>query len=558
MRLFDNLLARAPVRYSMAPDGQTPVATPLRLLERVQHLCDAQFHAQIAEDNVRCLTDALRGTRRMTPLEAQSSALVQCVRSYERAKPLQRVLTAARSSQEPQMQRLTERVTELSSRLLAARMGLTKEEMDLAPGLQTLAEKHRIYNYMARYNDSCQLVNGEVWIKQGGQPRSWSEVPAALKSPERQSTGQLWPYDATGLTDRSMDVWPEGRMQPFFFADPRSWGGGYVMSLCTSTSEEPRLMQGDHTWIRLYDPQGGEREGEGAIYAVGLYRPEKRHRGEALDAPLRVKPGLVRLDYSEFWGEPITELSWKIDRDQFEAIRERIEQDHAAGMVPFQLVDQNCTRYSLDLAEMADVQIEAQTSFMRLLLPQRAARVAQKIFAILPRFLQSLCLRISGLFWNLVQVKLGATRVDPAVSQRDPTRTNSFANLRQAIAASGSRPQELPTPWRLGQEITNRIKEQREDHARHLRQEIELATREGNNGRVQELEAELRDVRYWLPPENRGIRRTPSPEVGSGDRLSERHSPLALSVPHTFLHAGLQAPQDLGAGVGQLSPAAGV
>jgi hypothetical protein len=539
MRLFDNLLASAPVRYSLGPDGQTPVATPMRLLERVQHLCDERFHVQLVEDNVRCLQDALRATRRMTPLEAQSSPLLAQVRVYEKAKSVQRVLSAARSSSSPRMQQLTERVTELSSRLLAARMGLTKEEMDLAPGLQTLAEKHRIYNYMARYNDTCQIVNGEVWIKQGGQQRPWSEVPAALRSPERQSRGQLWPYDATGLTDRSMDVWPEGKMQPFFFADPRSWGGGYVMSLCTSTLEEPRLMQGDHTWIRLYDPQGGERQGEGAIYAVGLYRPEKRQRSEALDSPLRVKPGFVRLDFSEFWGEPITELSWKIDREQFEAIRERIEQDHAAGMVPFQLVDQNCTRYALDLAEMADVQIEAQTSFMRLLLPQRAARMAQRIFAMMPRFIQALCLRISGLFWNLVQVKLGAARVDPAVSQRDPTRTNSFASLSHAIATSGSRAQELPTPWRLGQEITVSIQKQRDAHAEYLRQEIELAEREGNQARVQELQGELGDVRYWLPPENRGIRRTPSPVAGSGERLVDlRHSPLAQTV------------QDHAAGVG--------
>lgn len=466
----------------------------------------------------------------MTPLEAQSSPLLLAVRSYEKAKPLQRVLDAASGSQDLQMRALRERVSELSTRLLAARMGLAKEEMDLAPGLQSLAAKHRIYNYMARYDDRCQVIDGEVWIKQDGQLRPWSQVPSDLKRPERQSEGQLWPYDSTGLVDRSMDVWPNGRMQPFFSADPRSWGGGYVMSLCTSTGEEPRLMQGDHTWIRLYAPRGGQREGEGAIYAVGLYRPEKRSRGEALESPLRVKPGLVRLDYSEFWGEPITELSWKITEHQFEAIRERIEQDHRAGMVPFQLVDQNCTRYSLELAELADVQIEAQTSFMRLLLPQRAAGVAQRIFAILPRFLQSICLRVSGLFWNLMQVKMGATRVDPAVRQRDPTRVNSFVSLSHAIATSGSRPQELPTPWKLGQEITSRIKAQRDEHARHLNQEIELARREGHDARVDELEGQLSEVRYWLPPENRGIPRIHSSIRGSGDQLSEAHQePVAAS-----------------------------
>ncbi len=299
------------------------------------------------------------------------------------------------------------------------------------------------------------------------------------------------------------------------------------MSLCTSTLPTPRLMAGDHTWIRLYNPIGGRRPGEGAIYAVGLYRPGKGPGVNPMEAPLRVKPGTVRLDYSEFWGEPITELAFRITPDQFASIRDQIERDHAAGGVPFQLVERNCTRYALELARQADVTIDAHTDFARLLLPPRIASVAQKIFNAFPRFVQSLILNVTGLFWNLVQVKLGATQVDPQVPAAHPNRVPSFASLGEALRTAGSRPQALPTPWRLGQEITNRIRVQRAERTSQLYQELARAIAAGDLPEQERLREEIVDVRYWLPPENRGVRRPPSPIAGSRDSLVELDQPVS-------------------------------
>ena len=179
MRLFDTLVGATPVRYSLSEGAAAPTATKLGLWERVTHLMDQKFHAALALQNAQVLGSALRGMRRLTPLSAQSNAVIALARSFERQPVLRKLLTIQQAS--PEVQQLADEVKELGQRTLAMRLGLLPEEMATAPGLEQLAKKDRIYNYMARYNESCSFIDGEVFIKHNDRSVRWSEVPENLK-----------------------------------------------------------------------------------------------------------------------------------------------------------------------------------------------------------------------------------------------------------------------------------------------------------------------------------------------------------------------------------------
>lgn len=393
----------------------------------------------------------------MTPRRAQRCAELDAARVLD--KQLERL---QHGDAAPGRARVRQALGEAA---LAARLGLTPEALASADGLAELAAQNRLYNYLARYDDTCHVRDGEVWIKYADALTPWSAVPAPLKVPRSRERGEPWPYDASGLCDRNMDSWRSTRLEPLFYADPSSWGGGHVLSICTTAQPAPRLMERDHSFLRVYDPQGGRHSGEGAIYSFGFYRPGKESGDSPWRDPLRVKPGRVRLDFCEFWGEELTELPFRITRAQMKQILARAEADHAQGFLPFQLGSKNCTWYALDVAKLADVHVDATMGFARMLLPQPLGRAVQRAHHALPAAARPLLSPVSGLFWNLVQLQLGAAKVEPVVRARYPEQRGTLAGLGDAIRRASSAPQGGPSPWRLGREVTPKLLRERASRA---------------------------------------------------------------------------------------------
>jgi hypothetical protein len=401
-------------------------------------------------DAARLLAD-LKALPLRTPRAAQRCTVLEAVRAFEK-----RVAPTVKAGDS-----LARTLQELGEHVVAARLGLTRDALLSAEGLAELAAADRIYNHLARYDESCVVVGGEVHIKFAGALTPWSQIPAPLRMPRSREHGEPWPYDATGLCDRHMDVWPTRRLEPFFYADPASWGGGHVLAICTTAQEQPRLMERDHAFIRLYDPEGGRHAGEGAIFSFGFYRPAKRPGAPRLRAPLRVQPGRVRLDFSEFWGEDLTELRFRITREQMARVVARAEADHARGVVPFQLGSRNCTWYALDAAAEAGVHVDATMGYARMLFPRPLGRAVQRAHQAVPSSLRPFITPVSGLFWNSVQMVLGAHRVEPSVRAVYPEFRPTFTGWGDALRRAGEVPQSGPSPWRLGREVTPRLLRER-------------------------------------------------------------------------------------------------
>jgi len=300
-------------------------------------------------------------------------------------------------------------ITYLKKELLAAKLHITSDLFDHNEGFFSFASKHHLDRYLDVHQDHLHIEENDIYIRVDNIYRRWSEVSEQFCNLPKRNAEQTgpWIYGPHGLQNKDVYDWTE--LEPFAHEDPALWDHKYIFEFCSYCSDTPKFNGGDHSWIRLRTPSG-------EVYSAGLYRPQKVCSKDNLSQPLRIKNGhITRPDISDYWPPPIHSLSFAIEPEGFERVKQQIEHDKRSGNRVFQLLDQNCTAYAESLARLVGVHIDARVNFFELFAPKKLRHIIDKITSHLPKAAVkpfSLALTVFG---NLLQVSLGGTCVEKSL-----------------------------------------------------------------------------------------------------------------------------------------------
>lgn len=388
--------------------------TPLIVDASLNNLCLAIFKRSIfhlnARANCAALALYLEDLPRKAPHEVLLDSTLMTIRKYLKLIPKQYAEDCFA-------------IRECNRQLLALRLGINAGVFEANPGFEEFAKKGYLYNFLAAYKDRLQIdpATREVRVKYKKQMVKWSDVPEAIKvMPPKKFTYMPWKYGRNGLKNRNLYEWKE--IKPFYIADPKEWDYRFVIGLCTTCVARPRTTAGDHSFLRLYDGETGR------IYSVGLYRPDKGLEESPRKNPLRIKPGYLMLDASEYWGEEIQEIRVGITKDQFLAMKEQLERDktreikHTQSAIKienpliFQLMETNCTAYVAKIAALGNIKLPSQATFFHILFPRKVMWIFDLAVTKAPAPIRKMIILWAAFIGNLIQVYFGARKVDSRIS----------------------------------------------------------------------------------------------------------------------------------------------
>lgn len=391
--------------------------------------------------------------------------------------------------------------------MLAHRLAIPNDVLIKNIGFASFAKKCFLYNYLAAYGDSLSYVpeTRELLIRYKKQYVKWSIVPESIKTfPEEKADVpyEAWKYGPNGL--RNKNFYDFVKLKKVFRKDPAAWGNRFLIGLCTSCVEKPRTTAGDHSWIRLYDGDTGK------IYSVGLYRPNKKYEDNPKKDCLRVKPGYLMIDSSEFWGQPIQEIRAMIskqdflemialvERDKTKEITRRSSDDRIQDALTFQLMRGNCTAYASRVASVAKINLPDHIPFYTAWfysICYSAKWIGR--FAALQRWIPNWIIRINlvitTVLGNLVGLAFGAWKVDRKLAQA-ANATPAFTNWKQLFDRNLILNR---SPFVLGQITRVKIEQWREQEMVKLQGMLNTATQEQRVALLRRID----DLQYQLPPE---------------------------------------------------------
>ena len=124
-------------------------------------------------------------------------------------------------------------------------------------------------------------------------------------------------------------------------------------------------------------------------------------------------------DLCEFWTGPYTTLSVEITKNQFEAMKSKIEQDQARKEHIYQLFKDNCVQYAMSIAAIAGIQFPTKLALSELLISSQKLKMAKNTFdesKWVPSIIKSVVKYgwVMGINW--VSLILGAGMVDREVN----------------------------------------------------------------------------------------------------------------------------------------------
>lgn len=305
-------------------------------------------------------------------------------------------------------------ITECHKQLLAMKLGISAETFNYNPGFQKFASKCHLERYLLTYKHKLEVdtTTNKISILANGVMTSWEEAQKLINTNPPPSTSKKpslpWYYGPKGLQNEDMYQWTE--FKPFTKEDPAQWGHRYIFEFCSCWAPTPGLND-SHSWLRLRTP-------EGDVYSVGLYRPQKRDNFDNFGFPLRLKKGhLMQPDVSEFWPWEISAIPVEITKEQFEKMKAKIEEDKRNDNLVFQLFQSNCLLYCKSVANIANIDLPTSQPVVRILTPKSLEPVTDGIANYLPNFVLKICTFVSSLFFNLLQLALGASIVDQEVRE---------------------------------------------------------------------------------------------------------------------------------------------
>jgi len=390
------------VLFSQLPPFPEGVTATYSVADRFKACFSSSAKQALAQKVAACWNTALSQIEPRTPAEAQYCPLLSRARVVEKHWLIQ------------QHKGLPE-VCELGQRILAGRLGISYEHLTGTEGLEQFARKTFLANYLARYEEGLDInEQNQVCIKYAGGMTEWSQLPEDHR--DHTNADFDWRYDHSGITLRSTFDWDEDKLQPIFVNQESIRNlEAPLVHLCTTSGAEPKIISGDHTWLELAEPSTGN------MYAVGLFRPDKRGQFDWLKSPLKTKPGKIRTDYAEFWGMPITRCTFTATPEQLQNLKADIESDHKKECVPFNLHKHNCTTWAVSKvnAHLPEANVRAEVPVLRLLTSASVYRVLIKIAAFIPGFIKTIFEAIGSMLMYLLHLTLGSYKKDPAISAED-------------------------------------------------------------------------------------------------------------------------------------------
>jgi len=363
------------------------------LCEPIQQLTNMFFPETIYQKAVDFAKE-LHDAHRLSMKAAQDDCLILRARRFVKKH----------GSDEPRM-------LKLQQELLAAKLGIHASVFEHNPEFETFAAKHHLEQYICHYGHQLIVDDDQhISLLVEGIQRCWNEISNKwINLPKHNfSPNQTWIYGQNGLQDRDLYDWTE--LQPYKYDDPAKWGNQYIFEFCACCSGEAPRVVGDHGWFRL-------KTAEGAIYSIGLYRPDKASKFDVFGHPLRLKKGtLMQPDISEFWRyekpDGIKTIETAITKEQFLQMKAQIEADKRDNKETFHLLHGNCTKYADRIAKIANIELSLSVHYLRGIFSRKIITIYDSVSPYIPHSIWKICEVHVTVFSNLLQLILGASIVD--------------------------------------------------------------------------------------------------------------------------------------------------
>lgn len=374
------------------------------------------------------------------------------------------------------------RVVRCFSELLAFKLGIPSTAFEKSPGFEKFSSNPPLERYLAEYRHTLRLSpTGEVEILESGSYRPWGEVKdiAAPKEKENHSRYQPWFYGPEGLQNKNMFRWDD--LTPYKKEIPSD---RYLFEFCCCCEETPRFV-GDHSWLRLIDPEGN-------VYSVGKYRPYKTDPKHQAKNPMRVQKGLLMSpDVSEFWPTRIHRIPIEITPEEFEEMKRNIEEDNRQDLETFQLVNDNCTKYVEKIAAVAHIRLPyTEKPAWRLLAPKMEKPV-DVLTPWLPGCVKQLSSSATTLALQSCLLWQGAYKVDKEVARE---------SVRPMICGSKDlmdvESLKIGHPHNVAYRTLPAVLKWRGHEIRHLENRKQTAATEEEKRR---LDAQIESMQFALP-----------------------------------------------------------
>lgn len=421
------------------------------------------------------LAASLRAEGRLPVWDAQSTSAVLTGRSFFKQLP---------PIADP-------RIDACRRELLALKLGISSEVFDHNPGFEKFATDSHLERYLMEYRQHELRISPEtkkLSILANNQYVEW-EIAHEMMSRFPKHTGSPllpWIYGPEGIQNDDMYDW--AHIKPYKYANSDEWGRRYLFELVVCCGNRPHKT-GDHGWLRLRTP-------EGEVYSVGLYRPGKRGLSDNLKFPLRIKRGhLMMPDVSEFWPGEIRSVSVHITEGQFHRMVSVIEQDKAQDQLVFQLFQANCVLWAAHVAHEAGVEVPVgESSIIRFLTPRRFEPLLDAAYRVVPRPIRTVAEKVATLGLNMLQLALGAGRVDrDVIAHNGPDVHPYFASWREVL---DTKKMVLHHPSTFGNDALRWIEQWRAKRIEELQRDPTLAAD------PEALARSIDEVRYQVPPKD--------------------------------------------------------
>lgn len=358
-------------------------------------------------------------------------------------------------------------------------------DIEANEGFEAYALKY-LERYLQLYGKPVVLdeETQEVSLIFNGVLTKWSEIKKPVRDPVLE--GEMhwhWPYDLDGV-QWTKDFFVFDILKPMFIRKKRDDEPNidiFRIRACWTNKTWLGAITGVHVWMNV-------ETADGKIYAPGIYRPEKNGYFDHIDDSLRVKPAFYCQDVSEFWrmeeGQECS-IEVAVTPEQRDQILERFARESKDPNTSFQISQRNCVTTAAGyLHDIVGVTLPTEQSVFGLLNPRRFHWITNRI----PRKIREICVAVGNIFLNLVQVALGAHKVDKKVAKGAKPILCSFWDLFNPEKANGHHPYTIMTKTR--------------DWVENWRAK-EKARLEGlANANTAEIQEQIKMLRYRLPPES--------------------------------------------------------
>lgn len=412
---------------------------------------------------INCLKEAPR----VSPQDAFKGREVYILREWlgrlDHSKRFKK-LSEEKQLSNPKFKLLREFKTELT----AYRLGITSGNLNASVGLETFTEKKGyLPNYLSYYNHSLKTVSADspVQIKMNGVYVNWSEAKTAIVDKEdapgikieglKKPVSFAWKYGREGLHNKDLftttlqDIEDRALISEKYRAK-----GKWLFSYCIFHSDNGPRFGGDHSWIRLINP-------DGKIYEFGKYRPPEIkglttllvNHNEVFQSPdcstmwpvapkekrQGDRPSLRHTD-----GSKRTKMHFEIDEAKFKASMTKIEKTLQKKDQSFGLFTDSCAVFANSIAGKCGIKLNTQASMIKLLLPAKLIPLIDRIVQYIPGILFKILYFVPGVTMNACCLIMGAARRSRVDGKRHIGSVRDFFNPYKSM---------LHHPWYVATQV---------------------------------------------------------------------------------------------------------